>query len=262
MILAELNTHNAISKNTRSTRAVPTNKLIAEDIYVPNFMRNKPGMQATEHFPDEENLEIQKAWLEFAKQTQVFSDSLVKAGVHKQWAGRPLEWFGYCDTLLTATDWKNFFTLRCHEDAQPEIQNLACKIRDSIQASSPTQLRYGDFHLPYIEISDIPLAEKYIQDNPGKLSPFYSAEYALNTILAKISVARCARISYSPFDGNGSVEKEIERFDKLVVSKPVHASPAEHVAICRDIHLDGLKDANFRGWTQYRSLIPGNVVPG
>jgi hypothetical protein len=48
--------------------------------------------------------------------------------------------------------------------------------------------------------------------------------------LLKLSTARCARLSYKPFDGNADYDAEVSRYEKLVVSSPVHASPAEHQA--------------------------------
>ncbi len=45
-----------------------------------------------------------------------------------------------------------------------------------------------------------------------------------------LSTARCARLTIAPFDGNADYDAEKARFERLVVSTPVHASPAEHQA--------------------------------
>src|SRR5579871_2233935 len=125
MVHADFMTHRVFSRNGRSSRAVPTVTLLEEEPYVPHFLKNKPGMLATEEFDRIDLTEIQQHWYAFARATQEFSKWLHSKGVHKQWANRPLEWFGYIDVLVTSTDWRNFFALRDHGDAQPEIQELA-----------------------------------------------------------------------------------------------------------------------------------------
>jgi hypothetical protein len=63
------------------------------------------------------------------------------------------------------------------------------------------------------------LALKYIGD---------SSIESQNKILMKITVARCARLSYMTFDNEIDYEKDIKLHDQLLASK--HASPFEHVA--------------------------------
>jgi hypothetical protein len=48
MVHSELMTHRVFSRNGRSSRAVPVMTLLAEDHYTPHFLKNKPGMVATE----------------------------------------------------------------------------------------------------------------------------------------------------------------------------------------------------------------------
>jgi hypothetical protein len=82
-----------------------------------------------------------------------------------------------------------------------------------------------------------------------------------------ISTARCARLSYKPFDGNADYDAEVSRYEKLVVSSPVHASPAEHQATPDTFShtLGGGWDhpgehGNFYGWRQHRKMIPGEAI--
>ena len=113
--------------------------------------------------------------------------------------------------------------------------------------STPKLLQPGEWHLPYITDREA------------------DGRWGLPT-LKMMSTARCARLSYKPFDGEADVNAEIARYEKLVVSRPVHASPAEHQATPDQLianghhwsepHLHG----NFDGWVQYRKMLPAEVV--
>jgi hypothetical protein len=73
----------------------------------------------------------------------------------------------------------------------------------------------------------------------------------LNTQI-KCSVARCARVSYVNHDGTSpDVEKDMELYERLVGSEPMHASPIEHQA-CPN---QGMWSGNFFGWEQFRKVI-------
>ncbi|SER28093.1 Thymidylate synthase complementing protein [Faunimonas pinastri] len=247
-----------LSRNGRSSRAVPVARLLEEAPYVPHFMKNKRGMQATEELTPEEMVTAERLWIELAEATKDTVRQLTELGVHKQWANRPLEWFGYIDVLITATDWENFFALRDHEAAQPEVQHLARAVKAALDHSEQTLLQPGEWHLPYVD--DQAEIEQYggLRDPSGTLR--------------KLSVARCARLTIKPFDGDGSLEKELARYEGLVVSRPVHASPAEHqatpdVAIVDTPGSDIVWQqpalhANFTGYIQNRKTLPYEFVPG
>lgn len=251
LIHPEVMTHRVFSRSARSSRAVPTGRLSEEDIYIPHFMKNQPGMKALEELNWQDQEEARVIWEDMAAQCLAGVRQLAKLGVHKQWANRPLEWFGYIDVLITSTYWENFWALRRHGDAQPEITHLADAMYHAIDnAPFPRRLELGEWHLPYIKEE-----ERETLDS--------------NTLL-KLSTARCARLSYKPFDGNADLEREFERYAKLVVSQPVHASPAEHQATPdfmpggpfmsispRRMDWDAPQLwGNFFGWKQHRKLIP------
>lgn len=254
MIHSEVMTHRVFSRNARSSRAVPVKNLLQEEIYIPYFMKNQPGMQSFEKFEIDELDEIQKEWVRFAKETQRFSKWLSDKGVHKQWANRPLEWFGYIDVLVTATDWDNFFSLRIHKDAMPEIHELAKamdkEIKSIVDGHDVRQtLTYGQWHIPYI--------------SKEEWDDFLAYSFKITDLL-KLSVARCARVSYAPFDGNGSIEKEIQRYELLKNADPIHASPFEHQAKMAKTEIKfGAynKSTNYISsnlaypWIQYRKII-------
>ncbi len=263
-IHAELMTHRVFSRNARSSRAVPISKMIEEvrnDPFIPqHWGRNQRGMQATEECNEPVSIwsltgegyvqrDRETAWL-MARDLAVDSaQAFAIAGYHKQLVNRLLEPFMWIDTLLSSTDWANFFHLRLHSDAEPHFVDLARAVRVALNGSTPTLLQPNKWHLPYI-------------NNGWKLK-----STQIETA-RKVSAARCARISYAPFDGNSSIEAEIERHDKLIGNECVHASPLEHQATPDSTHLLGSEPTfdnpeehgNLRGWRQYRKMIKGEAI--
>jgi hypothetical protein len=263
MIHAELMTHRDFSRNGRSSRAVPVKRLLLEAVYVPHFMKNQPGMMASEELTMEEFEEAVAIWNAMAAVCKDGVKRLGELGVHKQWANRPLEWFGYIDVLITSTNWANFFALRDEVGAQPEIDTLAKLIKTELANSKPKLLQPGEWHLPYIMDEDWKVISNYAITNYID-TPENHVELA-----KKISTARCARLSIAPFDGDGSIERELKRYELLMESRPVHASPAEHIATPDKVVLqDGMPErwqfqsehGNFNGWRQFRKQIVDNTI--
>ena len=98
--------------------------------------------------------------------------------------------------IVSATEWANFFTLRCHEDAQPEFQKVALMVAETLAGSTPRPVGIGEWHLPYIQ-----------QDERAGL-PL--------EVQQQCSVARCARVSYLTHEGKRDVEKDKELYDRLL----------------------------------------------
>lgn len=266
MIHSEIMTHRVFSRNGRSSRAVPVATLIKEAPYIPQFAYNKSGMQAGADMSEADQREAERVWLDLVDYTKAAVEKLGKIGplgangkplgVHKQWANRPLEWFGFIDLILTSTHWSNFDGLRDHSDAQPEIRWLAQAIIEARNNNTPKLLKVGEWHLPFVTDNEKESLKGRSFHRPG--------DDALDVLL-KLSTARCARVSYKPFDGDDTVEKEMERYLKLVGSVPVHASPTEHQAT-PDTYIypnHGFaypeKHGNFYGWKQYRKYIPNHI---
>lgn len=237
-IHAEFLTHRVFSRNSSSSRAIPVAKMIEQVQHDPalpiHWGLNQPGMQAHK---EHESPETARLWWEMsAEAAATQADLLNQLGLHKQIVNRVLEPFQWMHTVVTATEWKNFFELRCHPDAQPEFQVLAKAIRDAINASTPIPRyrglnNYNSWHLPYISDDE-------------RENIYYS-------FLPKISAARCARVSYLKHDGtHPSGTEDLALFKKLVESKPMHASPCEHQASCGSTE----RSRNFVGWWQYREL--------
>lgn len=250
MILAELNTHRVFSKNSASSRAIPTQrmiKMIREHPAVPASWRmNQPGMQGYELAPEETLLAAQAIWLEAMEDAIRHAERMDALGIHKQNVNRLTEPFAHMKTVMTGVYWNNFYGLRDHHMADPTIEALAKAIREARDASTPRRLVNGEWHLPYVSLQE-------------------QAIHGIN-LCRKISAARCARTSYNNMDGKVSTaESDIALHDRLLVDQPIHASPAEHQATPDTFIRNGLGTAgrwerpklhgNLAGWIQYRKLL-------
>lgn len=233
-ILAELDTHRTFSRNSRSSRATPISKNITQVQTEPwgpiSWTSNQPGMVGGDTLDAQREKLAKYVWSGAAKMCAIYAGLLEKLNVHKQITNRLLEPFMKTDTVVSATDkaWKHFFKLRCAPNAQPEMQALANAIKQAYDDSVPEPLDYNEMHLPYISAD-----EKESIDIPT---------------LLKISAARCARVSYTCFDGSTDIQKDIELFDRLV--NDGHFSPLEHVAT--PATKDSYIPSNFEGWNQLR----------
>lgn len=229
-ILAQFNTHRVFSRNASSSRAIPIDKMIEKIKANPaiplTWGSNKAGMQAGEELDDNTIAHLAyDLWKDALCSVIKTAESLSAIGLHKQHVNRILEPFMLIEVLVTATEWDNFFELRCHKDAQPEIQYLANLMRDALDESRPVERLV---HLPFVD------------DDIGEDKSF------------KLSTARCARVSYTLRDGSTDEEKDIALHDRLVVEEPLHASPAEHQAVAMR---DDRFNRNFRGWSMYRNKL-------
>ena len=234
-VLSEFNTHRILSKNSASSRAVPTTKLLErienEPVLPLEWGRNKAGMTADDVLTPQEEEEAKRIWLSARDSALEHARQLLSLKVHKQELNRILEPFLWHTVIVTATDWTNFFTLRCAATAQPEIRAAAMRMRDAMAGSSPRRVGYGEWHLPLV------------QDDERSLD--------LES-LKKIAAARCARVSYLTHEGRREIEKDLELCDRL--KRDRHLSPFEHVATPAP---DEEFHANFRGWVQMRREIEG-----
>lgn len=258
-ILPELATHRVFSKNSASTRAIPTAKLaqrVRETPFVPaQFAMNVAGMQAGEALSPEAQREAEAIWREAAAAAADFAARLAALGVHKQWAGRVIEPYLFVSVVLTSTieGLANFWHLRDHPDAQPEIQELARMMRDAYDASTPRLLGLGQWHLPYITAED------------------FGRGLGMD-VLRRVSAARCCRVSYNRHDGApASIEEDLALCERLVGSKPLHASPFEHACTPDQwapapMFTDGglwcypPLHGNLPGWIQFRKTLDGEFL--
>ncbi len=231
---AQFMTHRVFSRNASSSRAIPVRRMIEtvreDPVYPVDWGRNQPGMQAGEAVSAETAAAAQAAWDDLLQAALATAERLADMKVHKQVVNRVLEPFAHISVICTATEWDNFFALRLHEAAQPEIQALARAIHDAMAASTPTPRPRGAWHLPYVD------------DAAG-----LSAEDA-----RLVSVARCARVSYLRHDGTAP-----DLADDLALARrrlaDRHMSPFEQQAT--PLAEATTPAANFRGWSPYRALV-------
>jgi hypothetical protein len=261
-IHAELMTHRVFSRNASSSRAIPVKKMIQDIIREPAepvfWGSNKPGMQAGEELTGRDLMDAKNYWRDAMWGAIIQAQKLVNLGLHKQIANRLLEPYGHINVVVTSTEFQNFFTLRCHETAQPEIKVLADLMLELYRTNEPQRLESGEWHLPYVQLKDR-LELSAGDENEGL------------KLLKAISVARCARVSYLTHDGRQtSITEDLELYDRLVGSQPLHASPAEHQATPDEGVQHGFKTSwmypeqhgNLRGWRQLRKMLPGEYVAG
>lgn len=268
IIHSELMTHRVFSRNSASSRAIPVSKvieLVESNPAMPvHWGKNQPGMQAQQELDETSKQSVKQLWLEAAKQAISIAKVMAASGAHKQVVNRILEPFQHMKVVVTSTEWANWDWLRDHPDADPTIHALAKEMKMVRDDSDPTPLNYGEWHLPYVTTMATVSGLKYYDENLKEIT----VEQA-----RMVSASCCAQTSYRKQDG--SLEKAEDIFKKLVESEPCHASPVEHQCTpieysIYDMHVlpegvthrcknNELWSGNFRGWLQFRQLIPNNA---
>ena len=194
-------------------------------------------------------------------------------GAHKSVVNRRLESDLHVNVLWTICKpgLMNFFGLRLDKAAQPEMRVLAEATWRAWNESKPQVLRPGWWHLPFIDEKTGNQIFHYVEQNS-----------LIQDVAIRISVARCARLSYTSFETGkrSTIEEDLRLYDRLITARPIHASPAEHQATPdvrftryvdrtndREIgshvyedwrcpHLHG----NLHGWHQYRKQLPSEAI--
>lgn len=278
-IWAEVLTHKMLNKNAQSSRAVPVNSVLSVNESNPVepivWGKNKGGMSASEVLEGWELEAAKQLWHEAAKNSFIFSKRLSDIGLHKMWANRITEPYSRIKVVMSGTEWDNFEWLRDDPDAaQPEIVDLARKIKEVRAGSVPVYLYPGNAHVPYVERQPANFG-----DNPKDMHYFVVGEGEVSLDVAlKISASCCGQVSYRKL--NDSFEKAMEIYERLFDGPKPHFSPCEHQGIAmksekanvlarltpltweRGIsHMD--RDCNFwsgnlKGFVQYRKLLEIN----
>lgn len=335
-----LNDEYYLSKNSASSRAIPFNKMVKEvqeRPFIPYaWQKDHSGMQGTEYFTSEtfigknNNTKLytdvhKETWNQAMQQAIEVAITLNKdGGVTKQLANRLLEPFMYHKVLVSATEWENFFNLRCpsytfHNDdndkdfvfksrkeaikslgkdnpveyegyakrledlsildwltvntgqADIHMMFLAEAIYDAMNESIPNELKEGEWHIPYsVDAKDENQVKQFSDlKRKGLVKDGWEAQ-------CKISIARCARLSYQTLGDNPVIdyEKDLQLYD--ILSKSGHWSPFEHVArvmtneeylgYCKGDFRNTINDGNtnskllgwcrnYKGFIQYRELL-------
>jgi hypothetical protein len=240
---ADFMTHRQFSRNGASSRAIPIQKMIARVVHDPacsiDWGRNQAGMQAREALTGWHLRVARALWFGARWVAVLVAWLLWKVGLHKQIVNRLLEPWLWMTVIVSATEWPNFFALRDHPDAQPEIAHVAAWMRRAYVESQPVRLRAGEWHLPFVDEMEAQRIRSLTLDPRA------------------VSVGRVARVSYLTHDGRRDFYEDVKLHDRLRGSLPPHMSPFEHVAMaCRDLEQSG----NFIGFRQYRKEIPNECA--
>ena len=119
IILAEVNTHRMLSKNTSSSRAIPFKKMVESvqnDPFIPMaWQKDHKGMQGNEYLTDRKHENAVYEWLKSRDYAVKQAKMMNNDGVTKQLCNRLLEPFMWTTMLITGSKegWDNFFKLRC-----------------------------------------------------------------------------------------------------------------------------------------------------
>ena len=297
--------HRSASFCVSSSRAVPVSKnleevrsdeLRASPVW---WGREQKGMSAAEELSSVDELRLyefveigstligkaktpkeysQLLWKKAALEAAYTAQHLYAAGAHKSIVNRVLEPFLHVNVLWTICEpgLMNFSGLRLDQAAQPEMRVLAEQTWKAWNESRPQKLKPGEWHLPFIKLEDTDLINR---------TAFNQDEWNVHRIASdlerKISVARCARLSYTSFETGkrSTIEEDLKLYDRLITSRPIHASPAEHQATPDQrwedagggyalgtewVHKSGWQHpeqhGNLPGWRQYRKTLPGEAV--
>jgi hypothetical protein len=248
-----------LSRNASSSRAIPVERMIADILRDPAFPifwgKNRKGMQAIEEMDTYEKRQAIEDHQNDLLHAVASAMRRSARGEHKQTVNRILEPWMHINVLCTATNFSNFFALRIHKDAQPEIRELAVQMWNAMNRSTPKLIHPGEWHLPYVVDEDIDRIQSsrysfFDQTIPVKDNVTYG--------LIRLSVARSARLSYLTLDNKiPAIDEDLALYERLVGQTPLHASPAEHQATPDDDARFPHQHGNFNNFRQFRKFLPG-----
>lgn len=218
----------ALSRSASSSRAVPIDRMIQDvldDPAIPvSWGSNQPGMQAGAEIESPQL--AMEMWMNARDSAVDAAREAQSLGLHKQIVNRLIEPFAHISVIVTATEWDNFFSLRCHEAADPTMRALAEAMYLAKAKSKPTTLPpLGAWHRPFATGPN------------DRASPQQIA-------------ARCARVSYLNHDGKPASPEADSRL-AWALEREGHMSPFEHVARPSP----GNKHHNLTGWKSLRAFM-------
>lgn len=230
-IHSEFMTHRMFSRNAASSRAIPIWNTIKQVIFNPamptHWGKHKKGMQADGEVNAVSKFLSNFIWRFTGIVVAMFAGILKLLGIHKQVANRMMEPWVLIKVLVSSTDYSNFFELRAHPDAQPEIQELAYTMKYLYENNTPQKLKIGEWHVPYSSDKNDPLLSLFER--------------------LIVSVSCSAQVSFRR--NNTSIDTAKRIVNKLYCAKPFHASPFEHQAKAVKI---GDTKGNFKNFEQLR----------
>jgi thymidylate synthase ThyX len=263
---AEVMTHRDRERNAASSRAIPWRKMkdmiLTEPVIPIRWGAEQKGMQAGDEIPQRMQELAEYLWLQARDWSVYYADLIHNIGktyadrypahaqpgdedirIHKSLPNRLTEPWMWITVVMTATEWENFYRLRCHPDAEIHFQKIANMIRDARAASTPVVLKDGEWHLPFIQDDEKADSNLDIE------------------VLKQASVARSARVSYLTHEGVRSIAKDLDTFERLANGSGFgHWSPHGHVACAMED--EDFRSGPFVGWRQFRKDFINENVPG
>lgn len=240
IILNQVRTYGMLSYSVRSMRAVPTAKLIEEvesNPFVPKRWNERiKGMVAGAELSEKDQETALAIWLTARDEAVNAARSLDTLRAAKEHVNRLLTPFCWADAVITGTadELAWMINQRVANDAQPEFQELAWEMDRVWNKSTPEEKRNGDWHLPYVD------SNEDFEDEPNSY------------MLRMMSAARCARVSYYPFDSDKTSQADDMRIAGQLLSGKPHLSPFEHQATATTVRRHHGK---LFGWLPNRLLM-------
>lgn len=250
-ILAEMNTHRMLSKNSASSRAIPPEKQVERirrgKYFVPVFGSRVTGMGQGDKLSEDQQYALQSQWRMSALQAADDADRLLALGGDKSHINRILEPYLWHTAIISGTEWKNFFNLRIHPAAQPEIRQTAKTMLDAILGSTPRRIGVD------LDRTGLPVIEWHL--------PLISEEERKTGLdLPMASAGRCARVSYEAHEKEESLADSAERARTL--GAMAHWSPFEHPAMTAHSEMAAGWGNYQRPWFQLRKCHSGEAIFG
>lgn len=235
-LLAEVNTHRMLSRNSASSRAIRFEKMVQsvqENPFIPfKWQKDHAGMQGVEYVTDKRVITLmEEIWLEGRDLAVLSAKKLHAHGITKQLCNRKLEPYMYHTALVSGTELENFFALRAEDGAEIHFQDLAYKFLEACNKSTPKQLKAGQWHIPFGDNFDEDEIYQLIKsNNPSGTYETPEHWHKFDELKVKIATVRAARISYA---APGIVQKhdyeaDLKLHDRLASSG--HWSSFEHCA--------------------------------
>lgn len=251
------------ARNFKSFRAVPPEillKEIARDPFRPEeFNGRVKGMGRGEAIREQALANV--LWDDYVDYCMTLARKMLRLNIAKEQINFVLQDLCSIRGIVTTTmpQLTNFFNLRLDVDengdprARKEVYKVAQMMHHAYLASTPDPL-FSGWHLPLVKDEEI------IATIPSPMTidhPVWSPDWEF---WKKVSVGRCARVSYLTHDGIRDPEKDVALHDQLLTNG--HMSPFEHQGQpIMEPWYDTTKTGSFGyGWKQYRKFIPGEAV--
>jgi hypothetical protein len=244
-LVAQFNTHGMIRRDSASSRAVPTLRILEQvrsDPYRPSpWTYRQRGMQPAGPMTPGDAAAMDRIEADLRRAVIEAVAEMERIRAAKEDINRYLEPWMWTTIVATATEWDNYLALRDHGDAQAAHARLARAMREALDASTPVRrgtatgdpLNRSAWHLPYVTEEE---------------------RYGLPDWrhLPLISAARCAGVSYFRQGATKTLAEEVERALDLVRAR--HWSPTEMPALA----VPGAAwHGPYRGWKPLRKHYGG-----